>query len=112
MQQESRVAPPHSLTTNSSYLGLLHEKGLNQIAVGKIDIKAELTELHSKLDSILGILADPNRRRESFTVEEVATMLGKAPFTVREWCRNGRINATKRLQKRGGAELWNISAEE
>jgi hypothetical protein len=39
-------------------------------------------------------------------------MLNKNSYTVREWCRQGRINATKRPERRGGAELWNISAAE
>jgi hypothetical protein len=45
-------------------------------------------------------------------VEEVAALLKKTPYTVREWCRERRINATKRAERRGGAELWNISAAE
>jgi excisionase family DNA binding protein len=51
-------------------------------------------------------------QREWYTVDEVAELLGKRPYTVREWCREGRINARKRPERRGGAELWNISAAE
>ena len=43
---------------------------------------------------------------------EAAEKLGRRPYTVREWCRSGRINATKRLERRGGAELWSISGTE
>ncbi len=50
--------------------------------------------------------------KEHYSTEEIAKVLGKAEFTVREWCRLGRINATKRLERRGGAELWSISAAE
>jgi hypothetical protein len=31
---------------------------------------------------------------------------------VREWCRAGRARATEWLERRGGAELWNIPAGE
>lgn len=43
---------------------------------------------------------------------EVAALLSRAPFTVREWCRNGRINAQKRPTGRGDADEWEISADE
>jgi transposase len=45
-------------------------------------------------------------------VEEAASMLGKSSYTVREWCRHGQVNAAKRAERRGGAALWSISAEE
>ena len=64
------------------------------------------------LVQIHGMLAQPKETREWYTVEEVAAMLGKTTYTVREWCRLGRINATKRSERRGGAELWSISAAE
>jgi len=50
--------------------------------------------------------------KESYTPVEVAELLGKRPFTVREWCRNERINATKRSTGRGDALEWEISREE
>jgi hypothetical protein len=59
-----------------------------------------------------GMLASPKEARTSYTVEEAATLLGKKPYTVRQWCLEGRINATKRAERRGGSEVWNISAVE
>jgi hypothetical protein len=75
-------------------------------------LEARLSGIESKLAQIHGMLASPKEVRERYTVEEIAAMLNKTPYTVREWCREGRINATKRSERRGGAELWNISAEE
>ena len=76
------------------------------------DIPAQLADLRSIVSMFLNRLDSPVENRLGFTVEEVAATLGKSAFTVREWCRLGRINGTKRSQKRGGAELWNISSDE
>jgi hypothetical protein len=43
---------------------------------------------------------------------DIAALLGEAEFTVREWCRLGRINAEKRPCGRGNAQEWMISHEE
>jgi hypothetical protein len=90
------------------------------------DVAAELasirSEMQTKFDEILAMqvkfneflarLDGPRQARESYKVPEVAKMLGKGEYTVREWCRLGQINATKRSEGRGAARLWNISADE
>jgi hypothetical protein len=73
---------------------------------------ATLDAVNTRLDQILGRLNGPQEDRSHYTVEEAAEKLGRRPYTVREWCRSGRINATKRLERRGGAELWSISGTE
>jgi hypothetical protein len=50
--------------------------------------------------------------REYYTVAEAAAILRKAPFTLRENCRLGRINAEKRASGRGVASEWMISIQE
>jgi hypothetical protein len=50
--------------------------------------------------------------KEWYTTEEVAATMGKAAFTVREWCRRGRVKAAKRDCGRGNAKEWIISREE
>ena len=59
-------------------------------------IDSQLAEMHKILVQIKGLLTAPPETRSNYSVEEVAAMLSKSAFTVREWCRNGRINATKR----------------
>ena len=73
---------------------------------------ATLREVKPLLDDLRVLMAAPAVAREWYDVEEAAKLLGKRPYTVREWCRHGRINARKRSERRGGAELWNISAAE
>ena len=51
-------------------------------------------------------------KKEWYTPVEVAELLGKKPYTVREWCRLRRINARKRPGGRGEAAEWEVSAEE
>jgi hypothetical protein len=70
-------------------------------------LEARLSGIELMLARIYESLSAPKPVREWYTVEEVARMLKKTPYTVREWCRERRINATKRPEKRGGAELWN-----
>jgi hypothetical protein len=50
--------------------------------------------------------------KEWFSPSEAAEVLGKRPYTVREWCRLRRINARKRPVGRGEAEEWEISTQE
>jgi hypothetical protein len=47
-----------------------------------------------------------------YSVDEFAEEVNRRPFTVREWCRLGRINAGKSLTQSGPATLWVISHEE
>ena len=50
--------------------------------------------------------------QEWFSPTEVATMLGKSSYCVREWCRLQRIMARKRACGRGKSQEWQIHCEE
>lgn len=50
--------------------------------------------------------------RDFYTTEQAAQILGKANWTVREWCRLGRVHAEKRFSGRGRARDWVISHAE
>jgi hypothetical protein len=51
-------------------------------------------------------------RKEAYTTEETAAILNKSHVTVREWCRHGRVRATKRACGRGRHHEWQISHAE
>ena len=76
------------------------------------EILNELADQRVMLAEILERIANPPEAREWYSVDEVAAMFGKSSYTVREWCRHGQINAVKRTERRGGAALWSISAQE
>ena len=46
--------------------------------------------------------------KEYYTVEEFAALVGRECYTVREWCRLGRIKADKKQSGRGKYPLWVI----
>jgi hypothetical protein len=50
--------------------------------------------------------------RTWLTTAEVAQILKRKPYTVREWCRLGRVNAEREKDGRGGYGAWRISREE
>jgi hypothetical protein len=71
--------------------------------------------LLERLDKVEALLAELLRQRTAkdwYSTGEVAEILGKAEFTVREWCRQGRVHAAKRPCGRGRAKEWAISHAE
>jgi len=60
-----------------------------------------LEERLEKIEAMLVVLVERQQVREWYTTQQVAQLLGKAEFTVREWCRNGRIKAERKGSGRG-----------
>ena len=57
---------------------------------------ATLVERLRRIEDTLALLVAQRTVKDWYTTAEVAGLLGKAEFTVREWCRRGRIRADKR----------------
>lgn len=73
------------------------------------------TELSARLDRIENVLHDLVQRetiKEHYSTAELAKLLGKAEFTVREWCRLGRIRSAKKASGRGAFPAWVVSHDE
>jgi hypothetical protein len=62
-----------------------------------------------RLEAMLVVLVERQQVREWYSVEEFARIVGRAEFTCREWARQGRIHAEKRLSGRGAYPAWAIS---
>lgn len=75
------------------------------------DIDALAVRL-DRIEQALIRLVEQRTVKEWYSTAEVAKLLGKAEFTVREWCRLGRVNAEKKKCGRGVASEWIISHKE
>lgn len=74
-----------------------------------------LETILAKLEAIqatLEQLSQPRVTKEYYSTADVAKLLNKAEFTVREWCRNHRVYAEKRACGRGPMQDWIISHKE
>ena len=73
---------------------------------------SQLYERLDRIEDILRRLLQERTVQEYYSTSAVAQQLGKAEFTVREWCRLGRIRAEKRRCGRGHALEWMVSHAE
>jgi len=64
------------------------------------------------IESKLTALVEREIIKDWYTTEEFAKQVGKAEFTVRAWCRNGRVVAQKRRSGRGATSAWVVSHDE
>lgn len=71
---------------------------------------AELRETLKRLEEMLSQLIESKTHKEYYSTAEVAEIVGKSEFTVREWCRHRRVRAEKAASGRG--REWRISHEE
>ncbi len=65
-----------------------------------------LEERLEKMEAMLAVLVDRQTVREWYTTHEFARTVGKAEFTIREYCRLGRLRAEKRHSGRGAYPQW------
>jgi hypothetical protein len=77
-----------------------------------VDALNELIERLDRMEAAIQILVERQTVKDWYSTEDLAQMLGKAEFTVREWCRLGRIRAEKKGSGRGKFMAWVVSHDE
>jgi len=75
-------------------------------------ILQQLLERMERIEQSLQSFVQQQAIKDYYTTAEVAQILGRAEFTVREWCRLGRVYAEKRSCGRGRAKEWIVSHRE
>ena len=71
-----------------------------------------LVERLDRIEAALAALLERETIKEWYGTDEFARLVGKAEFTVREWCRLGRVNAEKRASGGGRFCAWVVSHDE
>lgn len=64
------------------------------------------------IEAMLVILVERQKERGWYTTREFARLAGKSEFTIREYCRLGRLKADKRQSGRGAYPQWVLSHDE
>jgi hypothetical protein len=75
------------------------------------DNTSAVLERLDRLEAMIEMLLKQQQIKDWYTAE-VAETLGKAEFTVREWCWQGRIRAEKQASGRGKYQSWVVSHAE
>ena len=88
------------------------KSGNNGFANSSPDLENRISGMEELLVEIHAMLANRKVEKEWYTVREVAELLQKSEFTVREWCRLDRVICEKRACGRGHSKEWIVSAEE
>ncbi|MBA4188152.1 MAG: hypothetical protein C0467_09055 [Planctomycetaceae bacterium] len=65
-----------------------------------------------RIEAALTAILDRETVREWYGVDEISRLVGRGEFTVREWCRRGRLKAVKRGSGRGKFLSWVVSHDE
>src|SRR4051812_13770215 len=75
-------------------------------------IDSKLTEMMTLLNELVAVSRRTRLTKQAYTPAEVATILSKKAYTVREWCRLKRVHCHKRPIGRGEERDWEISHQE
>lgn len=114
MQRTYRQRPGRKGRSESAALSLPDKDGAACKSVDQGWIAAQIIEIHKKLDRLQHVQAAPVLpSKQKYTPAEFGAIVGRKPYTVREWCRYGRIQAEKvKGVGRGSEEEWRISHAE
>lgn len=88
------------------------EAVLDGIAAGLSQVQEQQGAMNATLTDLRDCVVTERTFKDWYSPVEVAEILGKKPYTVREWCRLQRVEARKRPTGRGDADEWEISHDE
>lgn len=77
-----------------------------------IQVLARVKSTQTIQQELRDLLLSQRQIKDYYSPAEAAKVLGKAEFTVREWCRLERVRAHKRKSGRGRSLEWVIAHEE
>jgi hypothetical protein len=77
-----------------------------------VDDLAAILESLARIEAALAVLVQTRTVKEWYSTGEAAERLGRAEYTIREWCRLGRAQARKKPCGRGKGGEWLISHAE
>lgn len=72
----------------------------------------DITWRLERIEMLLSKLVEAEPPQEWYDTKTAGEMVGRSAYSVREWCRNGRVHAEKRACGRGAAKEWMISNQE
>ena len=75
-------------------------------------MEQRLDKIEQLLKTILGMLDEHTRHKTHLTTAQAAKRLGKAEFTVQQYCRRGILKAEKSNALRGPYATWVIPYDE
>jgi len=75
-------------------------------------IEGRFDRVEQVLHQLHDLMAAKKVIKDRYTVKEVAAIVGRKAYTVREWCREQRLLAEKAMCGRGSEQSWLISHDE
>lgn len=72
----------------------------------------QVLERLASIEAALRDLVREKTIKDWYSTAEVAALLDKSDYTVREWCRLGRVRAVKKTYARGAYPEWLIGHSE
>lgn len=101
--------PPEIVGLRASVLSPTYAGSQSGICPLLPQVLARLDELTDLVHRLQAKLHKPNvEEPDTLCVQHAAELLSRAPFTVRQWCRTGRIKAHRARSGRGPYAEWRI----
>ncbi|MEM9410265.1 MAG: helix-turn-helix domain-containing protein [Planctomycetota bacterium] len=87
-------------------------KQIHELVSEIVTLKNQIADLESTIAELRNLLISQKTIKDSYDTKEIAQILDRKPYTVREWCRLKRINAYKAQFGRGAEEEWRVTHDE